>query len=464
MTDRDQNPGSPPGTADRLGRRIAARVGRRRALARGALVWEQLWRAGWPAACVAGLFLALAGLDVLPVLPAWLHAAVLAGFALWFGLALFAGVRRFHTPDSAAAERRLEHDSGVDHRPLVTLGDRIAGGAGDAASERLWQVHLERALAVARRLRVRLPRPGLAGRDPHAFRFAVLLALVVAAAAAHEDPQARLARAFAPDLSGTAAIPAASLEVWVTPPEYTGLPPRLLTNEPAAADAAAEAAAPGRAAAPVAVPAGSQILAQLNDGRGEPALTIGDETLAFRSVGERNWRLEVTAETKGAALRQTRIGVRQGGEVLADWPLVIAADKTPIIEFASPPEASRRMALKIEYRALDDFGITGVVARLTRPAAEATPRDGTMELPLPMTGRNMRDGGTATFHDLTAHPWAGLDVEIALEARDALDQVGSSDRLTLTLPERAFNHPVAREIIDPAGPAATPRIWWSSWR
>ena len=196
------------------------------------------------------------------------------------------------------------------------------------------------------------------------------------------------------------------------------------------------------------MPAGSQILAQLNDGRGEPALTIGDETLAFRSVGERNWRLEVTAETKGAALRQTRIGVRQGGEVLADWPLVIAADKTPIIEFASPPEASRRMALKIEYRALDDFGITGVVARLTRPAAEATPRDGTMELPLPMTGRNMRDGGTATFHDLTAHPWAGLDVEIALEARDALDQVGSSDRLTLTLPERAFNHPVAREIID----------------
>ncbi|MEK9662747.1 MAG: DUF4175 family protein, partial [Alphaproteobacteria bacterium] len=108
----------------------------------------------------------------------------------------------------------------------------------------------------------------------------------------------------------------------------------------------------------------------------------------------------------------------------------------------------RRNALKIEYSAQDDYGIADVVARLSRPAAEATPRDGVMELPLPLTGRNMRDGGTATFHDLTAHPWAGLDVEIVLEARDAIDQTGRSDTLTVTLPERKFTHPVAQEVID----------------
>jgi uncharacterized protein (TIGR02302 family) len=458
MDDRSRDPRAAPSPAGGLGGRIAARVRRRRGLARAALTWENLWRAVWPAACVAGLFLALAGLDVLPVLPAWLHAALLAAFALWLALALWRGARHFRLPDSEAAERRLELDSGVDHRPLVTLGDRLASGAGDAASEHLWQVHLQRALATARRLRVRPPRPGLAGRDPRAFRFAVLLALVVATAAAHEDPQDRLVRALTPDLAGTAGIPAASLEIWVTPPQYTGLPPRLLTNVPTAAgtdtdaDAAAPGATPGEnadsAAAPVAVPAGSQILAQINDGRGEPTLTFGGDEMAFRAVAERAWRIEFVAETEGAALRQTRLGVSQGGTELADWPLVITADRAPIVEFASPPETSRRNALKLEYRALDDFGITGVVARLTRPAAEATPRDSAVELPLPLTGRNMRDGGTATFHDLTAHRWAGLDVEIALEARDAIDQVGRSDRLTLTLPERTFDHPVAREVIE----------------
>jgi uncharacterized protein (TIGR02302 family) len=421
------------------GRRIAAHVRRKLRLARSALAWEAAWRAFWRVAAIAGLFLAVAGLDVLPALPAWLHALTLALFALWAGATAWRAARSFRTPDAEAAARRLEHDSGIDHRPLVTLDDTLAAGAGDAAAERLWQVHVARARDAVRRLRVGLPHPGLARRDPYAFRFAVVLALVVAAAAAWEDPQARLLRAVSPDLSGAAGIPAASLEVWVTPPDYTGLPPRLLTAVPEAA---------GEAPAPVEVPAGSLILAQLNDGRGEPTLAFGDAARPFREVGERAWRLEVTADTGGADGCETRLTISQDGDALAAWPLVVIADKAPQVEFASPPEASRRNALKIEYHALDDYGLTGVLARLLRPAGEATPRDADLELTLPMTGRNMRDGGTVTFHDLTAHPWAGLPVEIALEARDALGQTGVSDRLTLTLPERSFNHPVAGEIID----------------
>lgn len=455
MTDRTPTSNATPEPANRLGQRVAARVRRRLALAHSALVWEGLWRSLWPAASIAGLFLAVVGLDLLPALPGWLHAIALAGFVLWFANALYRGLKRFHTPDTEAAARRLERDSGIDHRPLVTLRDELAAGAGDPASERLWQVHLQRAMATARRLRVGMPQPGLARRDPYALRFAVLAALVIAAVAAHEDPQARLARALAPDLTGGHAIPPASLEVWVTPPGYTGLAPRLLTNqlaEPANMDSAktdspetsnAETAVPT-----IEIPSGSQILAQINGGRGDPLLALGDEARNFRQVADRAWRLELSAETGGAALRQTRLRVSQGGDALAEWQLVVIADTVPVIEFASPPEASRRNALKLEYHAQDDFGIADVVARVTRPGADATRHDGTIALPLPMTSRSMRDGGTTTFHDLTAHPWAGLSVEIELEARDALGQTGRSDRLSLTLPAREFKHPVAREIID----------------
>ena len=440
MTDSRQ----PENTA--LNRRIAARVQRLLALARWTLLWETLWPALWPAVCIAGLFLALSGLDALPLLPAWLHLIVLIVFAASFLLVLLRAVRGFHSPGRGAAARRLERDSGIDHRPLVVLNDRLGAGTGDAGSERLWQLHRQRAAAAVRTLRVALPRPGLAGHDPRALRFAVLLALVVGIVAGYDDPMTRLARAVAPDLSGAGGIPAATLEIWVTPPEYTGLPPRLLINEKTAGapPPAGDATTPGA----IEVPAGSQILAQLNDGHGEPALRIGEDTTPFSQIADRAWRIEIAANAAGQLRRQTALTVTQGGKTLADWQLIVVADETPEIEFAKPPEASRRNALSIEYRAHDDFGIASVVARLTRPQAEATLRDSPLELHLPTTSRNMRDGGTITFHDLTAHPWAGLTVDIQLEARDSLEQTGRSDRLALTLPERTFNHPVAREIID----------------
>jgi uncharacterized protein (TIGR02302 family) len=435
--------------SERLGRRAAGCVDRRLAMARTALTWESLWRAVWPPVCIAGLFLAIAWLDILPALPGWLHAITLAGFVLWFGAAAWRALAGFERPDAEAAARRLETDSGIDHRPLVALRDELASGSGDAASENLWELHLQQAADRAAGLRVRAPHPGLARIDGRALRFAVLTLLVIGAAATlNDDPHARLVRAVMPDLTGGAKIRPATLEVWVTPPEYTGLAPRLLTNAVPAEGAASDTDAAAAAAAPVEVPAGSLILAQINDGEGEPALTLGEETLALRAVAERAWRIELTADTGGAALRSTQLTVSQNDEPLGSWPFTIVADTAPVIGFATAPAGSRRNALKIEYSAQDDYGIADVVARLSRPAAEATPRDGVMELPLPLTGRNMRDGGTATFHDLTAHPWAGLDVEIVLEARDAIDQTGRSDTLTVTLPERKFTHPVAQEVID----------------
>ncbi|MGH7001257.1 MAG: DUF4175 family protein, partial [Stellaceae bacterium] len=49
---------------------------------------------------------------------------------------------------------------------------------------------------------------------------------------------------------------------------------------------------------------------------------------------------------------------------------------------------------------------------------------------------------------LTASPWAGLSVQIQLQAADALGQTGTSEILEFVLPERAFHQPVARALID----------------
>ena len=65
-------------TPPRPGVRLAPKLGAWLFGARLALFWEQLWPALLPALTLAGVFLALALFDVLPLLPGWLHGLVLA--------------------------------------------------------------------------------------------------------------------------------------------------------------------------------------------------------------------------------------------------------------------------------------------------------------------------------------------------------------------------------------------------
>jgi len=151
-------------------------------LAQGTLLWEALWPALWPALGIAGLFLALALFDVLPLLPGWLHALTLAVFAAGLCLALWRRLAPLRLPSAEAARRRLEQDSGFAHRPLAALDDRLAEQPGDPQAAALWQAHRQRLLAQARRLRLLPPRAGWARVDGYGLRAVVGLLLVIAAA------------------------------------------------------------------------------------------------------------------------------------------------------------------------------------------------------------------------------------------------------------------------------------------
>ncbi|WP_198378348.1 DUF4175 family protein, partial [Neoroseomonas rubea] len=136
---------------------LAHRLARRTRLARLALWWEAAWPALWPVLGVLGVFLvmALAGLPLL--LPAWLHLLLLLGFA---GALAWAGMRaasQLRAPGLPAAERRLERDSGLSHRPIATLADRPTGD--DPVALALWAAHRRRAAERLAALRVAPPRP-----------------------------------------------------------------------------------------------------------------------------------------------------------------------------------------------------------------------------------------------------------------------------------------------------------------
>lgn len=427
-------PGGPAAaTPERSERPAIARFGLLLALARGALAWETIWPAVWPPLGVAGAFVAVALSGLLPTLDGWLHSAVLAGFGLAFLVALVLAARRIRLPDEQAGRRRLERDSGLDHRPLTALDDRMATGTADGAARALWRAHQRRVIARLKGLKVRLPRPGLAAADPWALRGLVVLLILVGLASAEGNVGARLAGAVAPGFNRVPQLPP-TLDAWINPPAYTGMAPLYLE---AAAPAQAGDGAP--AAAPLRVPAGSVLLAQVQGGGGAPSLEVAGTARPFENFAHEAYRLEHSL-TAG-----DRLTIVQDGDTLAEWPLTLVPDSAPEIAFLAAPQRTERSALRLNYQANDDYGLTevkAVVRRLDQP--EAPP----MELEMALPGGTPVIEEANSYHDLTPHPWAGLAVEIQLIAKDQPGQEGRSEAIRTVLPERIFNHPVARALVE----------------
>ncbi|MGE0155208.1 MAG: TIGR02302 family protein [Reyranellaceae bacterium] len=402
---------------------------RRLALSRLSLLWEALWpRLVWPLAVLAGFFTA-AYSEIFSVLPGWLHVAALAGFALAFVGVVFWQFRSFKLPDAAAVQRRLERDSNLPHRPLVALDDRLSGGSEDPATAALWRAHQERMAARLRELRNALPSPGVPNRDPLALRVVPILAVVVALVAAGGWRPDLLHSALTPHF---APPPPVGFEIWMNPPAYTRLAPRLI--DPAEKE--------------VRAPVGSKITAIVQGGTRAPVLKFGDSESEFTTV-ERE-KFTATAEVRKGA----RLAIERRGSELAGWPLVVVPDYVPTVELSKDPEATSRNLLRLDYLAGDDYGVVKLTAELRRAPIEGVPFDPDapgmsekllLDLPLPANSNKRLD--ETSYHDLTPHPWAGLPVYVTLVALDGADQEGRSTRVSFVLPERQFRNPVAQALI-----------------
>ena len=410
-----------PGDGDRVHRRLKRRL----VLARLALAWERLWPALAPSGGVAALFAAFSLAGLWYLLPGWLHLLLLLGFAAALGWTVRHAARTMRWPTRGHAERRLESADAREHRPVRTLRDRQASGIHDPGSRSLWRLHRMRMLEQVGRLRAGWPRPSLARRDPLALRAVVGLLLTVGIVAGAGDAERRLLSAFSPSFAG--AEPPAVLEAWITPPEYTGFAPIFLTAPPD------PEAAPPR----LEVPAGSRFLAQVSGAGAVPHVTLDDRRFPFTAIDERSFRIEAEIGA-GAAL-----AVMRGETRLAGWQLSIIADAAPTVAFASPPQATLRRSLELAYQAGDDYGLASVRATITREGSAET-----VSLELPLAGPRLTEASEKSFHDLTAHAWAGLEVDIQLVATDEIDQTGASEVLRIVLPEREFTHPVARALIE----------------
>ena len=361
------------------------------------------------------------------MLPWWAHAGVLAATGLAMLALLWRGLSGLTPPDATAADRRLEQDSGLTHRPLAALSDRPA--TSDPTSLALWRAHVARSLAPVRRLRLRRPHPGLAGLDRRALRHAVLLGLVVTLAIAGRDAPVRLMAALEPGFPRQAPAREVQIQAWVTPPAYTGLAPVFLKQDHQA----------------VAVPAGARLTIDVTGGdrAGKevvPDLMLDGARTPFNALDQSSFQIEHTLSDS------VRIRVERSGQPLSAWDISVIPDHAPVAWWTEPPgPAESGGTVRFPWSVTDDYGVTALKAELHLTARPDAPP---LEVVIPLPDGAPKSAHGIHPHDLIAHPWAGLNVTARLIAEDGSGQSGASESVPFDLPERTFHNQVAKALVE----------------
>lgn len=414
--------------------------------ARQALLWERLWPVAVSLLSAAGVFLALSWAGLWIALPPYARIAGVGLFALLL-LALFIPAIRIRVPGLRDAVSRLDRTNLAAHRPATALTDRLATKADDPMAAALWRAHLERTATAARNLRAGLPQPKLSLRDPFAFRALILLAVVATFFIAGADRDRRLLSAF--DWTGALTPRLYRVDAWITPPNYTGRAPVLL------AGIRHDEAAPGEVAL-VSVPAGSILVVR---GTNLASLDLVIEGKLEEEPNPNPDGAKTGIERLFKITEDARLTVKGLPVGEAKWSFRAIPDRPPVIELSKDPEISGRNALSLSYRMEDDYGVTQAEARFERVLPRATgvfqqkplpprPLYEAPEFPLTLPQARTRNGAGQTAKDLTEHPWAGALVRLTLVARDEGGNEGRSETRQTRIPQRSFQKPLARALIE----------------
>ncbi len=358
----------------------------------------------YAAAALLGLFAGWSGLERLALL-----ALVVAG-VVGLGVRAARGIVR---PDRGAVDRRLEQAGGLRHRPLAALTDRPADG--DAA---LWRAHLQQAAAAAAGARVGPPRLA----RPQAWLAAGALLALLAGGVWRAGGQtgARLLAAFAPD--PTAGGTAPTLQAWITPPSFTGLPPRLLGADEDA----------------ITVPAGTSLLLEVTGSPVKPQLSYLTTTqTALDRLGGGSWQATRRLDRAGT------LSVSAGWHRLARWQVGIVDAAAPTLSWSAPPDVAHGgRHVRLPWRAVSGYGMAALATEIRLDARPDLPA---LTLPIPPPRRHDATGVAAA--ELIAHPWAGLAVTLRLVGRDVAGVAASGAAARLILPEQRFTDPLAQLLV-----------------
>ncbi len=386
--------------------------------AESVLALRQLVQAFWPFALVLKLALITALFGLFPLFGPLGHTLLSLGFGAALIASFVYSYKRHRGITEGEARRAVERASGLAHRPLTTLADTAA------VNNSLWAQHRNRAAQTIKAVTLHAPRINLRGMGSPALRYGSWAALIVALVFAWDEAPRRLQEAAEPPVARL--LPASKMDAWITPPAYTGQPPLALRADQRQ----------------VTVPEGSTLTVRVTGGWFPPVLELPADRVRLNVDAGQAYQYTALIENSGW------LKIRQDGRYLGQWALSFMLDTPPTVDFTKPPEPTEQMALRIDYTASDDIGLTAVEAEIEPAIAGMnSPHLKPLILSLPLTTPPPRHASAFRFFDLTAHPLAGSKVLITLRAHDGKDQLAETTPIPFTLPERNFTNPISKALI-----------------
>lgn len=399
------------------------------------LIFEFFWPPLWPATATFGFYIAFSLFDPWSHLPPWLQVACLLitlSVALGFFIHAF---RLTPWPTKKQAMRRLEENANLSHRPLDDISDKPAY-RWSSLGLALWKRHKETQTGRAKKAKVGLPHTSLQQNDPMATRALLIFGLLLGFLVAGNDSFGRINAGLNFSLGKPANF--AVVDAWVTPPDYTHLPPKTLFSSTKAPELKVKNDS-FFAPKTLKVPLGSTVEVHVNGTGRTPKVIVGDKSYKLNKVATNSYTL-TTPMQRGESLT-----IDLGSGFAQTWPLELIPDVAPSISFTHNPDATDQNALRVRYMARDDYGIKSANLEIKRVGFS----DGEvirLSLVKALVGNDALN--RQAYFDLTPHKWAGFSVNGKLYVTDGLDQRGTSENITFTLPSRQFKHPIANQLVE----------------
>ena len=438
-------------------------IARKISLAKASIYWERLLERLFPAMMIAGIVLLCMLSGVLNLLPVWLKLTLFGAAGAGFIYSL-KNLGSLAWPSEETALSRIERKSGKMHRPASgwtdTLADEISASPEQKA---LWQAHRRRMAKQLHDLKAGAPRSPLPRIDQNALRNALAIALIAAGVLSAGTWREKIAEAVA--VTAPVPVNAIAMDAWLNPPSYTAKPPVLLTRRAQVTSDTSEVAV-------ISVPQGSELVVRLN-GAEDLKVTLSDpsstaeapavfvtleaEDPTAEAADQKVASPSATQELRTKVQKSAIVSVSGAGRELGMWTVNVIADLPPVVTVPEQIQITPSGAFSLPWKVTDDYGVTSLSGRV------ALRRDGldidkidvdspflsqAPEFAISMRKVNPRQAEGKSFQDLTAHPWAGLPVEIVIEGMDQAGQTGRSDVVKLALPERQFTKLLAQALVE----------------
>ena len=418
---------------------------------RAALLWEQLWNRIQKPLIVIGFAIIVLASGTLDWFPKWLDLIILGLLVAAFLYSL-KDLVRLKPASRLTAMRRMEQHSTISHRGLSSHDDDLVAESNDGTAQALWEEHKRRQLQALDNVKLSPPKSAWRLFDPTALRVPVGLAAFAALLLGSGDliSNTRNAMNFAPAVAELSP----SLDAWLKPPAYTGKQPILLTS----------------AAMRDKLSTSPEILIPENSSLSIRAVGSAKPRLAFYSPGTtpsleteiKSISAQVSNTEKGFTAevkldRPVTVKLFDDAKELASWPITLIPDEAPKIAFVEDPKAGNNGALNVHWKASDDYGVKSITAEISLADEQ---ENGTgfdsngvflYEAPIFKVGMqkpNAKTEETTSKQDLSAHPWAGLYVTMALTATDGAGHSAMAESKRFKLPERSFFRFLAKALVE----------------